>query len=94
MSVDAIFPLLAAPALLPPISLFRAQRSARCPAVQFRTARSSRGLSRARAEHMITARSAAKGKPEQGHFIFSQFMEDSQQVIAEMSKGKEGEFSL
>jgi len=45
-------------------------------------------------EHMITARSATKGKPEEGHFIFSQFMEDSQQVIAEMSKGKEGEFSL
>ena len=43
---------------------------------------------------MITARSPSKSKPEEGHFIFSQFMEDSQQVIAEMNKGKEGEFSL
>lgn len=43
---------------------------------------------------MITARSGGKGKAEEGRFIFSQFMEDSQQVLAEMSKSKEGEFSL
>jgi len=45
-------------------------------------------------EHMITARSAGKGKADEGHFVFSQFMEDSQQVIAEMSMSKEGEYSL
>ena len=43
---------------------------------------------------MITARSAGKGKADEGHFVFSQFMEDSQQVIAEMSMSKEGEYSL
>jgi len=42
---------------------------------------------------MVTARTV--GKSEDGHFVFSQFMEDSQQVIAEMSMAKPGgEFSL
>ena len=41
---------------------------------------------------MLTARTA--GKSDDGHFIFSQFMQDSQQVIAEMSRNKDGDFAL
>eukprot|EP01043_Picozoa_sp_COSAG02_P076112 COSAG02_NODE_16014_length_1121_cov_0.651663_1_plen_266_part_00 len=93
MRVHAIFPLLPALGLLPASSL-SGPNGQLAGQLAIRPAQSSRGLSHARAEHMITARSATKGKPEEGHFIFSQFMEDSQQVIAEMSKGKEGEFSL